>query len=424
MIRRSRHGTLNLAMSLYVQKFGGTSVGTPERIRAVAARVAATVREGHRVCVVVSAMGRTTDELLQLARDVSRLPPAREVDMLLTAGERISMALLSMALKDLDISALSFTGSQSGIITSHHHQRARIRRILGDRVREALSLGNVAIVAGFQGVSESREITTLGRGGSDTTAVALAAVLGADRCDIFTDVDGVYSADPRLVPNARKYAEIPTDQMVELALRGAGVLHARSVEIAEKYGVPLWVRNSLNEAPGTHVLSGSPQKAMTTKNEIEASRVTAITSDDGKILLEIELMRPSVAGAVWDFATAHHLQCLIPDFAGTRVRFFVDRDAIPEWTRGLHELNTDGFVKSYEFFSDLVPVSIIGSRLTQDGRILSAVTHTLETLGRTLGMGQATSLAMTFGVPQVHVEEVVTALHARLIENDFNSQGT
>src|SRR5690606_12720945 len=187
-------------MALIVQKFGGTSVGTPERIRSVASRIAAAKAAGNDLVVVVSAMGQTTDELLELATKVSKHPPGREIDMLLTAGERISMSLLSMALSDLGVKALSFTGSQSGILTTSHHRRARIEKILGDRIRKALAEGAVAIVAGFQGMSQEKEITTLGRGGSDTTAVGISAVLGAAQCEIYTDVDGVYSADPRVVP--------------------------------------------------------------------------------------------------------------------------------------------------------------------------------------------------------------------------------
>jgi aspartate kinase len=403
-------------MGLLVQKFGGTSVGTPERILRVAQHISQTQKEGHQVCVVVSAMGRTTDDLLALASQVSRFPPSREVDMLLTAGERISMALLSMALEDLGVSAVSFTGSQSGIITTGHHRRARIKRILGDRVREALNQGSVAIVAGFQGVSEKREITTLGRGGSDTTAVALASVLKADRCDIFTDVDGVFSADPRTVKSAKLIPRISHAQMVEFALRGASVLHARSVEIAEKYGVPLWVRNSLKYSSlGKFSMEGTEVISPKNESEIEASQVTAVTSDGEKILLEVELARASVAASLWDFATEHHLLCLVPDFNGTKVRFFIDVEAQDEWTRGLHDLSTNGFVKSYVFHSDLHPVSLIGSRLTQDGRILAAVVHVLEGVGISLGMGQSTSLAMTFAVPKVHVDEIVQTLHDRLI---------
>jgi aspartate kinase len=238
-------------VQLVVQKYGGTSVGTTERIRAVAQRIAAAKEAGQAVVVVVSAMGDTTDDLLALAREVTPEPPARELDMLLTAGERISMALLSMALHGLGQAAISFTGSQSGIITDTQHADAKILDVRATRIREALDAGRIVIVAGFQGVSPEREVTTLGRGGSDTTAVALAAALGATCCEIYTDVDGVYSADPRIVPRAHKIDALSYDEMLELAARGAKVLHSRSVEVARRFGVPVHVLSSFTHAPGT-----------------------------------------------------------------------------------------------------------------------------------------------------------------------------
>lgn len=240
-------------MALIVQKYGGTSVAGPDRIRQVAARVALDRRRGDNVVVVVSAMGHSTDGLLELAQRVTadaRRRHPRELDMLLTAGERISMALLAMAIRDLGVEALSLTGSQAAIITDETHTGARIAEIRASRVREELANGCVVIVAGFQGVSRTREVTTLGRGGSDTTAVALAAALGADRCDIFTDVDGVFTADPRRVPTARLVREIDYNEMVELASSGAQVLHPRAVEIGAKFGVPIRVLSSFRSDDG------------------------------------------------------------------------------------------------------------------------------------------------------------------------------
>lgn len=234
-------------MALLVQKYGGTSVGDPDRIRRVAERVCRSRRAGHDVVVVVSAMGDTTDELVALARQVAVRPAEehpREMDVLLTAGERISMALVAMAIREAGVEAISFTGSQAAIITDTRHTGARIEEVRADRVREELGRGRVVIVAGFQGVSRTREVTTLGRGGSDTTAVALAAALGADRCDIFTDVAGVYSADPNVVPSARRIPHVGYDEMTELAVSGARVLHARAVEIAARYGVAIRVRST------------------------------------------------------------------------------------------------------------------------------------------------------------------------------------
>jgi aspartate kinase len=240
-------------VALIVQKYGGTSVGTPERIARVAARVVATAEAGNEVCVVVSAMGDTTDELLGLAAQVSDSPHPRELDMLLSAGERISMALLSMAIIDRGLRAISFTGSQAGIRTDASHGRARIVEVRSRRVLDELAAGKIAIVAGFQGVSTEDEVTTLGRGGSDATAVALAAGLGADVCEIYTDVDGVYTADPRIVPGARKRSMVSYEEMLELAASGAKVLMTRSVEFARNHGVVVHVRSSFNDSEGTWV---------------------------------------------------------------------------------------------------------------------------------------------------------------------------
>jgi len=240
-------------MALLVQKFGGTSVGDVDRIKRVAERVVRTAEAGQQVCVVVSAMGHSTDELVEMAGRISPAPHGREMDMLLTAGERISMALLSMAIIELGREAVSFTGSQAGIVTDTTHGKARIVEVRASRVIEALEAGKIVIVAGFQGVSTDFDVTTLGRGGSDTTAVALAAALKADACEIYTDVRGVYTADPRMVPGARKLHVVSYEEMLELSASGAKVLMLRSVEYARNYGVPIHVRSSFDEEPGTWV---------------------------------------------------------------------------------------------------------------------------------------------------------------------------
>ncbi|MBL1118317.1 aspartate kinase [Streptomyces sp. 110] len=241
-------------MGLVVQKYGGSSVADAEGIKRVAKRIVEAKKNGHQVVVVVSAMGDTTDELIDLAEQVSPIPTGREFDMLLTAGERISMALLAMAIKNLGHEALSFTGSQAGVITDAVHNKARIIDVTPGRIRDALELGAVAIVAGFQGVSqESKDITTLGRGGSDTTAVALAAALDAEVCEIYTDVDGVFTSDPRVVKKARKINEIPYEDMLELAASGSKVLHLRCVEYARRYNIPIHVRSSFSGHQGTWV---------------------------------------------------------------------------------------------------------------------------------------------------------------------------
>jgi aspartate kinase len=402
-------------MSLIVQKFGGTSVGSPERIRSVAKRISQSYAEGHSLVVVVSAMGHTTDELIDLAQQVSTHPPHREMDMLLTAGERISMALLCMALSDCKVPALSFTGSQSGIITDQSHRRARIRRILGDRIRTALSQKTVVIVAGFQGVSETKEITTLGRGGSDTTAVALAAALKADVCEIFTDVNGVYSADPRVVPQAKFWKQIPHDLMVEMATRGAGVLHPRSVELAKQFGVLLRVRNSLNENEGTTVIS-SFSKDRQIKG-MEEFGVTGVTADKTKFLVTVVLSRSTVLGALWACASKSHLPVIAPVFSDGKVQFFSDRDSESEWRKNLQELVMGGFVEEYQVDSNVIPLSIVGDRFSQDGLALHQVIDILAREGIIVTLGLASTLTITVGILLDQAEQGVKALHSEFLED-------
>jgi len=281
-------------VALIVQKFGGTSVADPERIRAVAEHVAFTKRHGNDVVVVVSAMGKSTDNLIKLANDVSANQPAREMDMLLTTGERISMALVCMALADLGIEAVSFTGSQVGIITDTVHTKAKILEVKGDRAREALAHGKVCVVAGFQGVSTEREITTLGRGGSDTTAVALAAALNADSCEIYTDVTGVFSADPRIVPQARKLQRINFDEMLEMAGAGSKVLALRSVEFARNHNVPIHVRSSFTWEPGTWVTSQEPSM----EDPIISGVVTDVS--EAKVTVRKVPDRPGVSAGLFE----------------------------------------------------------------------------------------------------------------------------
>jgi len=270
------------AVGLVVQKYGGSSVADAERIKRVAERIVATRKSGNDVCVIVSAMGDTTDELLDLAHHVSPLPPGRELDMLLTAGERISMALLAMAIHNLGYEARSYTGSQAGVITTSAHGRARIIDVTPGRLRTALDEGSIAIVAGFQGVAQdTKDITTLGRGGSDTTAVAVAAALGADVCEIYTDVDGVFTADPRIVSNARRIATITYEEMLELAACGAKVLMLRCVEYARRYRMPIHVRSSYSNRPGT-LVTGSMEEL-----SVEQALITGVAHDRSEAKITI-----------------------------------------------------------------------------------------------------------------------------------------
>jgi aspartate kinase len=271
-------------VSIVVQKYGGSSVSDADAIKRVARRIVETQRAGHSVCVVVSAMGDTTDELMDLAEQVTPAPPARELDMLLTSGERISMALVAMAIAHLGAEARSFTGSQAGVITDDAHGAARIIDVTPGRIQSALDAGHIAIVAGFQGVSQTtKDITTLGRGGSDTTAVALAAALGAEVCEIYTDVDGVFTADPRVLPNARKLDVLSMEEMLDLAANGSKILHLRCVEYARRYGIPIHVRSSWSRKPGTWI-KDNPYEG---EGAVEAPIIAGIAHDRSEAKITI-----------------------------------------------------------------------------------------------------------------------------------------
>ncbi len=301
-------------MGIVVQKYGGSSLEDAVRIKEVARRIVDTKRAGHDVVVAVSAMGDSTDNLLDLAHDVSPLPPARELDMLLTAGERISMALVAMAISDLGFTARSFTGSQAGVITDAAHGRAKIIDVTPGRISTALDEGHVVIVAGFQGVSQhTKEITTLGRGGTDTTAVALAAALEADYCEIYTDVDGVFTADPRIVPSARRLSRISYEEMLEMAASGAKILHLRCVEYARRYEMAVHVRSSFSNKEGTWVGSGrpAPHHDHTTTHQ-------AAHEAEGAAPME----QPIIAGVAHDRSEAKITVVGVPDKVGEAARIF------------------------------------------------------------------------------------------------------
>ncbi|NNC12921.1 aspartate kinase [Planctomonas sp. JC2975] len=300
-------------MALIVQKYGGSSVADPESIKRVAKRIVETRKAGNEVVVAVSAMGDTTDELIDLAHEVTPIPEPRELDMLLTAGERISMALVAMAIKSMGYDARSFTGSQAGMITDARHGAARIVDVTPGRIREALDEGAIVIVAGFQGFSrESRDITTLGRGGSDTTAVALAAALEASVCEIYTDVDGVFTSDPRIVPLAKKIDYITSEEMLELAASGAKVLHIRAVEYARRHGVTLHVRSSFNNGEGTYVLNETTDDYA----EKVAALQEKIQERGGKV------EEPIIAGVATDLSEAKITIVGVPDVPGKAAQIF------------------------------------------------------------------------------------------------------
>lgn len=292
-------------MSLVVQKFGGTSMANPEKIHRAARRAIRAKLDGHRVVLVVSAMGHTTDELITLARAVCADPPKRELDMLLTTGEQVSIALMAMAIDAAGHEAISLTAAQLGLLTDSAHSRARIQRISRERIDRELGEGKIVIVAGFQGIDAGGEITTLGRGASDTTAAALAAVLGANACEIYTDVDGVYTADPRVVPKARKIDSISYDVMLEMAASGAGVMHSRSIEFAKKFNVPIHVRSSLTDAKGTMIMSETPSM------EAIAVQGVALKEELAFVSLSAVPNHPGVAARI--FAEVARNQILVDD---------------------------------------------------------------------------------------------------------------
>ena len=339
-------------MALIVQKYGGTSVGTVERIQAVAQRVKKTADAGNTVVVVVSAMGKTTDGLVKLAKEISSSPSRREMDMLLSTGEQISIALLSMALHELGQDAISMTGAQVGIVTEAAHTRARILRIETERIEQHLKSGKVVVVAGFQGISDtgSLEITTLGRGGSDTSAVAIAAALQADCCEIYTDVPGILTTDPRLVADAQLMAEITCDEMLELASLGAKVLHPRAVEIARNYGVQLVVRSSWSDDPGTRVTSPMPQP---------------------RPLDGLELVHP-VDGVEFDADQAKVALLRVPDRPGVAARLFGEI--------ATQDLDVDLIIQSiHEGNSNDIAFTVVKENLNQAEAVAAAIAPALRT---------------------------------------------
>jgi len=396
-------------VQLLVQKYGGTSVATTDRIVHVARRIADAKREGFQVLVVVSAMGHHTDELLRLARQVASAPPPRELDMLLTAGERISMSLLSMALQVQGHDAVSFTGSQSGIITDTRHADAHILEVRPQRLEQALAAGRIAIVAGFQGMSLEKEITTLGRGGSDTTAVALAAALGAVRCEIFTDVEGVYSADPRLVPRAAKLDALGHDEMMELAAQGARVLHPRCVEIARRFGVTVHVRSSFTQAKGTVIgamesIEKVVIRGIACDEEVATLTVAGVPSGQCAALLEA-LGSQGIATRVV-VQTGHgdsgELVCLLQRDDAVRAAAVLQ-------TR-LRQLPSARLVQDHEVAS----LAVVGEGIQSHPGTTAGILSALAAENVPVALVSSSALAMICVVPQRDARRAARALHTRL----------
>jgi aspartate kinase len=397
-------------MSVVVQKYGGTSVGSVERIRAVAERVLRACQQGYQVVVVVSAMAGETDRLLGLAREVAATPVAREVDTLLATGEMVSIALVAMALRDLGCPAESFTGPQGGILTDNAHMQARIKHITTTRLQRALTAGVVPVVAGFQGISEGDDLTTLGRGGSDLTAVALAAALHAELCEIYTDVDGVYSADPNIVPQARRLARISYDEMLEMARLGAKVLQARSVEFAKKYNVPIVVKSSFSEGSGT--LVSRPDQDM------EQVIVSGVTSDknQAKITLTRVLDRPGIAAKLFGrIAAANIVVDMIIQNASegglTDISFTVSRSDAQQTLALAHQSLVDLGAEEATLQTNIAKVSIVGVGMQSHAGVAARMFEVLAAESINILMISTSEIKISCVIEDKYTELAVRVLH-------------
>jgi aspartate kinase len=397
-------------VALVVQKFGGTSVADPDRVRAVADHVARTRRQGDQVVVVVSAMGKETDALIHLAAQVSKTRPGREMDMLITAGERKSVALLCMALADLGVGAASFTGSQAGIITDTAHGNAKIMEVKADRLRQAMDQDQVPVVGGAQGVSTDRDVTFLGRGGSDTTAVALAAALGADACEIYTDVSGVFTADPRIVPNARKLAHLSFEEMLEISATGGRVLALRSVEFARNHNVPLHVRSSFTWELGTLV----DEEELS----VEQAIISAVTDDASEAKITVAALpdRPGIAARLFRALADNsvNVDMIVQNVSHdgtTDISFTVptdDLDTSLEVSRALGPEIGGGDVSADR---DIARVSLIGAGMKTHPGVAATMFETLANQGVNIEMISTSSIRISCIVRESQLETAVRSLH-------------
>ena len=402
-------------MSLIVQKYGGSSVADAESIKRVASKIAQAKKAGFDVVVTVSAMGDTTDDLIDLAQQVSGQPHAREMDMLLTTGERISMALLAMAIRDLGFDARSFTGSQAGMMTDAQHGRARIVDVTPTRVRQALDEGAIAIVAGFQGFNhDSRDITTLGRGGSDTTAVALAAALEAEVCDIYTDVDGVFSADPRVVPKARKLDRVSYEEMLELAAAGAKVINIRAVEFARRHGVTLHVRSSFTEESGTWV--GSTKEGMNVEEPIIAgvagdtseAKITVVGVPDipGKAAEIFTIV--AGAGANIDMIVQN---VSVHDTGQTDISFTLPKEDGQRAVEALRAAQKDSGFESLIYDDHIGRLSVVGAGMRTNAGVSAQLFTALSDAGINIEMISTSEIRISVIMREEILADAVKAVH-------------
>ncbi|MCQ9331436.1 aspartate kinase [Corynebacterium phoceense] len=404
-------------MALIVQKYGGSSLESAERIRAVAERIVAAKKQGHDVVVVCSAMGDTTDDLLDLAAQVNPVPPQREMDMLLTAGERISNALVAMAVESLGAHAQSFTGSQAGVLTTERHGNARIVDVTPGRITEALEAGQICIVAGFQGVNkDTRDVTTLGRGGSDTTAVALAAALNADVCEIYSDVDGVYTADPRIVPNARKLEKLSFEEMLELAAVGSKILVLRSVEYARAFNVPLRVRSSYSNDPGT-LIAGSMEDI-----PVEEAVLTGVATDNSEAKVTVLGIpdRPGEAAKVFRaVADAEiNIDMVLQNVSSlengtTDITFTCPRADGPRAMELLTKLKAEGGWTNILYDDQVGKVSLVGAGMKSHPGVTADFTEALRDVDVNMELISTSEIRISVLTRESDLDKAAQALHEK-----------
>jgi len=400
---------------IIVQKYGGTSVKNPERIRAVADRIKRYRENGYSVVVVVSAMGKTTDELIDLANELSKNPSKREMDMLLSTGEQVSISLLAIALHEIGIDAVSYTGSQIRVLTDGNFSNAKIAGISTDRIHRSLAEGKVVIVAGFQGIDEDENIVTLGRGGSDTSAVALAAVLKTRDCEIYTDVDGVYTADPRVIKSPKKLKEISYDEMLELARLGAGVLHSRSVEFAKKFNIKIHVRSSFSDADGTIV--------MPTEEMMEKFVISGITSkqDEAKITVRDIPDKPGIAAKLFnELGTQKIYVNMIVQSTGhdnrASISFTVKKDDLKRTIDICNTMNKDFGATAIEFKEDIAIVSAVGVGMQSSYGVAGKMFSILSEQNINIEMISTSEIGISCVIDAIYAELAAKVLHKAFIE--------
>ncbi len=396
-------------MSLIVQKYGGSSVANRDRVFNVAKRIVETYKNGNSVVVVVSAQGDTTDDLIEKAREISLNPSKREMDMLLSTGEQISISLLAMAIHELGYPAVSLTGWQVGMETDSQYSKARIKKVEASRIKKELDHNNIVIVAGFQGINKYEDITTLGRGGSDTSAVALAAALHADLCEIYTDVDGVYTADPRIVKDAKKMDEVSFDEMLELASLGAGVLHNRSVEMSRKYNVKMCVRNSMNDHEGTIVKEGKKMEKMVVKgvaHDLDVARIALVNIDD----------EPGAAFKVFSLMAKHNVDVdIILQSIGREnkkdISFTVKKSSLDTAKKILEENQETLGYDELKVREDVAKVSIVGAGMVNNPGVAAKMFESLYDAGINIHMISTSEIKVSVLISSANVEKAVNAIH-------------